>query len=158
LLRIAEQQLQRECFLVHRLDREADGLMLIAHTGKAAAALSQQFARERDGAIRKLYRIEVSGKVDEAGEISTVLDGKTALTRFHRLDYLSARDSSVVEVELVTGRKHQIRRHFAGLGHPVLGDPVYGINNKDSRGLQLKAVQLDFTCPLTRKLRSYCLL
>jgi 23S rRNA pseudouridine955/2504/2580 synthase len=144
--------------LVHRLDREADGLMLIAHTGKAAAALSQQFARERDGAIRKLYRIEVSGKVDEAGEISTVLDGKTALTRFHRLDYLSARDSSVVEVELVTGRKHQIRRHFAGLGHPVLGDPVYGINNKDSRGLQLKAVQLDFTCPLTRKLRSYCLL
>lgn len=158
LLRIAEQQLQRECFLIHRLDREAEGLMIIAHNGKAAAAFSALFAREGEGAIRKLYRVEVRGKVDEAGEISTMLDDKSALTRYRLLGYSAASDSSTVEVELVTGRKHQIRRHFAGLGHPVLGDPAYGSNNKDARGLQLKAVQLDFSCPLTSKPRSYFLL
>ncbi len=156
LLRMAEQQLQREVFLVHRLDREAEGLMMIAHTGKAAAALSALFARE-GSSIRKLYRIEVRGRVNDEGEIATMLDGKPALTRYRRLGYEANTDSSKVDVELVTGRKHQIRRHFASIGHGVLGDPAYG-NNKDLRGLQLKAIVLEFTCPLTQLLRHYSLL
>jgi tRNA pseudouridine32 synthase/23S rRNA pseudouridine746 synthase len=157
LLRMAEQRLQREVFLVHRLDREAEGLMMIAHTGKAAAALSALFAREGSGGIRKLYRIEVRGRLNDEGEIASMLDGKPALTRYRRLGYDANSESSSVEVELVTGRKHQIRRHFASLGHGVLGDPVYG-NNKDVRGLQLKAIVLEFTCPLTKQLRRYSLL
>jgi tRNA pseudouridine32 synthase/23S rRNA pseudouridine746 synthase len=68
-----------------------------------------------------------------------------------------ARDSSLVEVELVTGRKHQIRRHFAGIGHTVLGDPQYGSDNKDARGLQLRAVRLEFVCPLGKQMRRYAL-
>ena len=158
LLRIAEQQLQRECYLVHRLDREAEGLMMIAHTSKAAAALSALFAREGEDSIHKMYRVEVRGKVADAGEITIELDGKAALTRFRLLEWLPEQGSSLVKVELVTGRKHQIRRHFAEIGHPVLGDPAYGSNNKDARGLQLKAVQLDFSCPLTRQPRCYFLL
>lgn len=158
LLRLAEQQLQRDAFLVHRLDREAEGLMMIAHTGKAAAALSALFAREGSDGIRKLYRIEVRGRVEDAGEIASMLDGKSALTRYRRLAYDAGTDSSSVEVELVTGRKHQIRRHFAALGHGVLGDPEYGSGNKDARGLQLKAVALEFSCPLKRQRRRYCLL
>ncbi len=158
LLRIAEQQLQREAFLVHRLDREAEGLMLIAHTGRAAAALSALFAQEAKQGIRKIYRVEVRGKVEAQGEIPAPLDGKAALTRYQLLEYLPERDSSLVEVELVTGRKHQIRRHFAGIGHAVLGDPQYGADNKDSRGLQLRAVALDFHCPLVKRQQSYCLL
>lgn len=157
LLRIAEQQLQREVYLVHRLDREAEGLMMIAHTGKAAAALSALFASEGGKGIRKLYRIEVRGELPLAGEIAEELDGKAALTRYRRVDYNAERNSSSVEAELITGRKHQLRRHFAALGHGILGDPLYGINNKDMRGLQLKAAALIFTCPLTQKERNYVL-
>lgn len=156
LLRIAEVNLQREAFLVHRLDREAAGLMLIAHTGKAAAALSALFAAQDAAArIRKLYRVEVKGAAPEHGEIAEPLDGKPALTRFSRVSYDAARNTSVLEVELVTGRKHQIRRHCAHSGFPVLGDPAYGEDNRDARGLQLFATALEFTCPLTQRRRAY---
>ncbi len=157
LLRIVEQKLQRNVFLVHRLDREAEGLMLVAHTGKAAAALSALFAQEAKQGIRKIYRVEVRGNVAAQGELNAALDGKSALTRYQLLEYVPTRDSSLVEVELVTGRKHQIRRHFAGIGHAVLGDPQYGSDNKDARGLQLRAVRLEFACPLGKQLRRYAL-
>lgn len=157
LLRIAEQQLQREVFLVHRLDREASGIMLIAHSGKAAAALSALFAREGKDGIDKRYRVEVRGEIDAQGEIDLPLDGKPSLTRFTRISYDAQRNSTVVNVELVTGRKHQIRRHFAARGHGVLGDPQYGTDNKDPRGLQLQATELRFLCPLTRQPRCYTL-
>lgn len=156
LLRLVELQLGREVFLVHRLDREAAGLMLIAHTSKAAAALSALFAAtDAASRIRKLYRVEVKGIAPEQGEIAFPIDGKPALTRFTRLAIDAARNSSTLHVELVTGRKHQIRRHCADSGFPVLGDPQYGVNNKDARGLQLFAVALEFTCPLTQRKREY---
>lgn len=156
LLRIAELQLKRDSFLVHRLDREAAGLMLIAHTPKAAAALSALFAAADSAQrIRKLYHVEVKGVAPEHGEIAVPLDGKPALTRFRRIAQDAVRNSSTLEVELVTGRKHQIRRHFAESGFPVLGDPAYGENNKDARGLQLFAATLEFTCPLTGRARTY---
>lgn len=158
LLRIAEQQLGREVFLVHRLDREASGLMLIAHSGKAAAALSALFARqEATPDLRKIYRVEVQGEVPESGVLQYPLDGKAAETRFTREAFDAAGRRSLVRVELVTGRKHQIRRHFAEAGFPVLGDPQYGSNNKDPRGLQLRSVELAFTCPLTQRPRHYLL-
>ena len=59
-----------------------------------------------------------------------------------------ARDASVVQIRIRTGRTHQIRRHLAALGHPVLGDPRYGRGNADPRGLQLVAAGLTFRCPL----------
>lgn len=156
LLRIAEVQTGRDVFLVHRLDREAAGLMLIAHTGKAAAAFSALFAaQDADTRIRKLYRVEVKGLAPERGEIAEPLDGKAALTRFTRVAVDAARNSSTLDVELITGRKHQVRRHFAQSGLPVLGDPLYGEKNNDARGLQLFAVALEFTCPLTGRARSY---
>ena len=158
LLRIAELVLKRDAFLVHRLDREASGLMLIAHTPRAAAALSALFAAHDAGArIRKLYRVEVKGESPEHGEIALPLDGKPALTRFRRVAFDETRRSSTLDVELITGRKHQIRRHFAESGMPVLGDPAYGENNKDARGLQLAAIALEFTCPLSQVKRNYTL-
>lgn len=156
LLRLAEVQLKRDAFLVHRLDREAAGLMVIAHTPKAAAALSALFAAQDPAArIRKLYRVEVKGQAPERGEIALPLDGKPALTRYMRVTFDPARNSSVLDVELVTGRKHQIRRHFAQSGWPVLGDPAYGEDNKDARGLQLLAVALEFNCPLSGRARKF---
>jgi tRNA pseudouridine32 synthase/23S rRNA pseudouridine746 synthase len=152
LLRIAELTLKRDAFLVHRLDREAAGLMLIAHTAKAAAAFSALFAAQDESArIRKTYRVEVKGEAPAQGEIAAPLDGKAALTRFTRISFDAVRNSSVLDIELITGRKHQIRRHLAGIGLPVLGDPAYGEHNKDARGLQLFATTLEFLCPLTKR-------
>src|SRR5690606_11920000 len=141
LLRQVELQLKREVFLVHRLDREASGLMLVAHSGKAAAALSALFAdASHSSAMHKRYCIEVKGELPASGEFRSPLDGKAAQTRYRCLDHDPKRASSKAEVELITGRKHQIRRHFADAGFPVLGDPRYGSGNGDSRGLQLRAV------------------
>ena len=157
LLRIVELQLKHEVFLVHRLDREAAGLMLIAHTGKAAAALSALFAAEESlTKIKKIYQVEVLGHLPEHGEITLSIDGKNAVSRYNLLHYDTLTNHSSATVQLITGRKHQIRRHFADSGFPVLGDPQYGSNNKDPRGLQLFAVQLAFTCPLTTLERRYC--
>ena len=121
LLRQVELAMNREVFLVHRLDREAAGLMLIAHTGKAAAALSALFAAA-DGQerISKFYEVEVAGQLPERGEINLALDDKTALTRYTRLQFDPARNRSIAKVQLITGRKHQIRRHFADSGFPDL--------------------------------------
>ncbi|HEX4910224.1 MAG TPA: pseudouridine synthase, partial [Permianibacter sp.] len=157
--RTHKPQLNRDVFLVHRLDREAAGLMLIAHTGKAAAALSALFADHTAGAqvIDKRYQVEVRGELPLEGHIQKKLDSKPASTHFRRLAFDAERNVSLAEVLIDTGRKHQIRRHLAGIGCPVLGDPQYGEGNSDVRGLQLFAVQLKFYCPLTRSVRNYCL-
>ncbi|TDQ49754.1 RluA family pseudouridine synthase [Permianibacter aggregans] len=152
LLRQAEQQLQRQVFLVHRLDREAEGLMLIAHTGKAAAQLSNLFQQQQ---IEKYYRIEVRGELPEQGTFERKLDGKPAKTIYQRLQFDSQLNRSIVDVRIEHGRKHQIRRHFADAGFPILGDPRYGQNNADPRGMQLVAYRLKFVCPLTKKSRDY---
>jgi tRNA pseudouridine32 synthase/23S rRNA pseudouridine746 synthase len=58
------------------------------------------------------------------------------------------KNQSLVQVTPVTGRRHQIRRHFDMIGHPVMGDPRYGSGNKNKSGLQLSAIGLAFECPL----------
>jgi tRNA pseudouridine32 synthase/23S rRNA pseudouridine746 synthase len=155
LLRVAEVQLKREVYLVHRLDREAAGLMLIAHDGKTAAAFSHLFASAKTELLRKQYQVLALGEIREAGEVALSLDGKNALTRYRPLRQDAKVNATWLEIELVTGRKHQIRRHLAAIGHPVLGDPRYGSGNAYAAGLQLYATDLSFTCPLTRKARSY---
>jgi tRNA pseudouridine32 synthase/23S rRNA pseudouridine746 synthase len=160
LLRQVELLMKREVYLVHRLDREASGLMLIAHNGKAAAALSAIFSRETGKGkatpeLRKTYLAEVTGFPPSQGELAGPVEGKPALTRFRRLDHTTETDRSLLEVDLVTGRKHQIRQHLAAAGWPILGDRKYGKGNADSRGLQLFATGLQFTCPLSGKRRDY---
>lgn len=152
LLRMAEQQLQRPTFLVHRLDREAQGLMLIAHTSRAAAALSQLW---QGRAVRKLYRVEVEGMLGEAGErgvMDAPLDGKPARSEYEIIAVDRERGRSQLLITLITGRKHQIRRHCAGRGAPVVGDYRYG---RAGDALALTAVGLGFRCPLTRTERMY---
>lgn len=158
LLRAAEQHFaaKRQVFLLHRLDREASGLVLLAHSKQSAAALSKLIAEHQ---ISKQYLIRVKGQLSEAllqqGVITTPLDGKACLTRFNLRRYEPDTEQSWLDVALISGRKHQIRRHFADIGHPVMGDPQYGKNNKDTSGLALQAVSLSFTCPKTRKLVRY---
>ncbi len=155
LLRQAELHTRRPVFLVHRLDREAAGLMLVAHTREAAARLSRLFREKR---IDKLYRVRVRGRLPApGGVIALPLDGKPARTEYTVSRYDSATDTTLAEVRLASGRLHQIRRHLALLGHPVMGDPRYGTGNKDAAGLQLLAAGLAFRCPFGGALSSYAL-
>jgi len=139
----------RQVLLVHRLDREAAGLMLVAHSRAAAGALSKMLQAR---AIAKSYRVKVKGCLaPEEGLIELPLDGKPATTRYLRTGYDQASDTSTAEVNIVTGRLHQIRRHFAMSGHPLIGDPRYGWGNKNRSGLELVAHRLCFCCPFTGK-------
>jgi tRNA pseudouridine32 synthase/23S rRNA pseudouridine746 synthase len=141
----------RPVFLVHRLDREAEGIMLLAHSSGAAAKLSSLFQKNE---IMKRYRATVLGNPAEKGKegsIALPLDGKEALTEYEVRSYDQAANTSVVNVLIRTGRLHQIRRHFDMMGFPVMGDPKYGKGNKNKEGMKLTAVSLRFTCPFSHR-------
>ena len=153
LLRQAETfyKPRRSIFPVHRLDREASGLVLLAHSREAASKLSRLFQKHQ---IEKHYRVEVLGNLfrgQKSGTITQPLDGKDAITDFEVDRYDPGKNTSVVDVVIGTGRLHQIRRHFEMIGFPVMGDPRYGSGNKNVEGMQITAVALQFTCPFTQQ-------
>ena len=154
--------------LVHRLDRETSGLLIVAKTSPAAAHLSAQFAERQ---LEKRYLALVGGKLTaEVGQIDLPLvkiksggldlmraanmgdtDAQTALTNYRVLS--SGPAASLVEVAPQTGRMHQIRVHFAAIGHALAGDTKYGgplmLAGKTCPRLMLHAATLDFTQPTT---------
>lgn len=149
LPRLAQNQLglRTEPHPVHRLDREARGLMLLAHDPAAAAPLSELF---RSGQVEKEYLAIVAGLPEwTATEVNLPLDGRESRSVFRLLQVDQNSGTALVSAHIDTGRKHQIRRHLLSLGHPVLGDPRYGKNNACPLGLQLLAQNLAFTCPFS---------
>jgi len=145
---------QRPAFIVHRLDRAATGLIIIAHSKTMAAAFSRLF-RERK--LSKRYRVVVHGHFP-AGvsplRLDDELDGKQAISHARLLSYDETRERSLVEVDIETGRKHQIRRHLSMAGFPVVGDRLYGTGS-DKEDLQLSAIELTFISPDDGKERHY---
>ena len=142
LLRQLEKELGKEPFLIHRLDRETSGVMVVAHNAKSAKLLS---AKWRGTLVEKIYLAWVKGEVDSSikeGRLDYKLEGKKALTFFKVLKVQEGR--TLLELKLGTGRTHQIRKHLEMYGHPVMGDPRYGEDNADNRGLQLQASRLVF--------------
>ncbi len=107
----------RTIYLVHRLDTPTSGVVLFARTREAAARLSALFAA---GEMKKTYVAAVEPPIAAEVTIDSPLDGREALTVVRPL-----RDR-LVEVDIKTGRTHQIRRHLASIGHPVAGDRRYG--------------------------------
>lgn len=159
VVRWAEQNLkpQRNAFIVHRLDRAANGLIIIAHSRQAAAAFSNLFKTRQ---IHKTYKVVAFGKVEipkSPLKIDTNLDGKDALSYINSSDYNADKDQSILEVAIHTGRKHQIRRHLASLGHPVVGDRLYGEDKNPPMDLQLTAFKLGFICPFSGEEKKYSL-
>jgi RluA family pseudouridine synthase len=127
--------------LVHRLDRPASGVMVLARTSKAAARLTTQF---RTRQVRKIYWALVQGEVPAQGtlvdqvvrhgvtsHVTRGTKGALATLEFRRLRYWQ--DVSWVEIVFGTGRHHQIRVQFAHYGHPVLGDLRYGATQQFTR-------------------------
>jgi len=147
--------------VVSRLDASTTGVVLLARTSKAAGRLSEQF---RTRAVSKTYWAVVEGLVkpseeecrdwllkDEAAHRMRCVAATAAGAQEARLSYrrLAEREAiSVLEVELHTGRKHQIRVQLARRGHPILGDAKYGSRQPFSAGIALHARRLALVHPV----------
>jgi len=150
---------ERPAFIVHRLDKAATGLILIAHSKKAARCLSAMFEnrsladKNAESSLEKHYQIIVHGDHRQNHQpqiINTEVDGKTARSTFTCLDYDENKDQSLIAVKIDSGRKHQIRLHAVSIGFPVVGDRLHGIaDNNETQDLQLCAVSLSFICPFS---------
>ena len=144
---------QRPAFIVNRLDRAAQGLMLIAHSKKAASALSGLFAKR---AIDKQYMALVQGLFPESLILDQPIDGKAALSQGRRLQYNDSAQISLVVIKIDSGRKHQIRKHLSGAGFPIIGDRLYGPEvDHNSVDLCLVSSYLAFTSPFDGLAKSY---
>lgn len=154
VLRYVEKSRNKEVHLVHRLDRETRGIMLIAYNSKAAAYLSDLFQKNK---IKKEYEAIVLGemKIGASDTIKASLDDKEAITHYTVID--SKDNRSLLKVSIETGRLHQIRRHMDFIGHPIIGDPRYGKGNKNREGLLLVASTLTFEDPWIRKTLKFTL-
>lgn len=167
IARFAQQHLvpERPVFIVHRLDRAATGLILVAHSKKAAKALTSMFENRTltnntiESFLNKHYQIIVHGdhrSYQQPQVITQDIDGKKAQSTFTCLTYNEENNQSLIDVKIDSGRKHQIRIHAASIGLPVVGDRLHGIANKDdNKDLQLCAVSLSFICPMTGEKKQF---
>jgi len=148
--------------IVHRLDRDTSGLMVVARNDQAHRELARQLQQR---IMTRRYRAIVVGEVaDQAARIeaaiardpknrqrmAVVAGGREAITEFRRLKVASGH--SLLAVTLGTGRTHQIRVHLAYIGHPVLGDPIYGRRSPLIARPALHAEALTLRHPRTGKL------
>ena len=156
--RWVEQHLkpQRPAFIVHRLDRAASGIIIIAHSKKMAAEFSKLFRLRK---VKKCYRVWVHGcfmKSSLPVTYDDVLDDKAAVTHVMLLEYDKKSKCSLLDVEIETGRKHQIRRHLSMHGFTVMGDRLYG-DESACVDLKLKAFEISFISPVDGSHKHYCL-
>jgi 23S rRNA pseudouridine1911/1915/1917 synthase len=150
--------------VVHRLDRRTSGVLLFARTGKAAGRIAKQF---RDGTVRKKYWAIIEGRLlqsegtlddwlrkdDQAGQVRVVA-AQTPESRYCVLHYRRlgggksvGRAISLLEIDLQTGRTHQIRAQMAHRGLPIYGDKKYGSRQSFGKGIGLHARSLTFIHP-----------
>lgn len=144
---------QRPAFLVHRLDRATQGLILIAHTKQAVRALTKLF---EDRNITKKYQAVVAGYFSEIREYTTDIEERSAYTKVSLLKFDEINDHSLVDVEIGSGRKHQIRRHLSRDDFSILGDRLYcDADSNTSYNLQLCAYYLAFECPVSNEQQQF---
>ncbi len=151
--------------LIHRLDRPVGGIMVFARTSKAAGRLSLSF-KSHD--IKKKYLAICHGKFEnnrgrlinklsrlEDGTTIVCDDGKEAILDYRVIEYDKKDDISLVEVDLKTGRHHQIRVQLANICHPICGDQRYGLQEKMQ--ICLFAYYLEFVHPVTKEVMKFTL-
>jgi 23S rRNA pseudouridine1911/1915/1917 synthase len=145
--------------IVHRLDRDTSGLMVVARTSESYDRLSEMI---RDHEVTRIYTALALGNVDPSVGIidapigrdnwfpmrmTATRDGRAARTRYEVIEQYNT--SALLKIELETGRTHQIRVHLESIGFPVAGDHTYGKPAFDLAHQFLHAAQLRFTHPIT---------
>ncbi|MBQ2729339.1 MAG: RluA family pseudouridine synthase [Clostridia bacterium] len=153
--------------IVHRIDRDTSGLLAVAKNNKAHISLAAQL---EDHTLSRVYYAVVCGHLDEKGTVDAPIDrhpqdrkkmavikgGRNAVTHYETVEELS--QYTFAKMKLETGRTHQIRVHMAHIGHPIVGDPVYGrptqFENHHPKlfaGQMLHAGELTFIHPTTKE-------
>lgn len=149
--------------IVHRLDKDTSGLLIIAKNDKAHIQMSKQIQNRE---VKKIYIALVRGKIAEneatinmpigrrmqdRKKMAVTQKGKEAITHFQVLERFDK--YTLLKIKIDTGRTHQIRVHMAEIGHPVVGDMLYsnGKNEFGVEGQMLHATSLDFKHPITQK-------
>lgn len=149
--------------LVHRLDRPVGGIMVFARTSKAASRLSEQI---RNKTFKKIYNAVVIGNINDKGTLKDKLlkdeknnivtvdeKGKEAILNYNKI---SNKDNmSLVEINLETGRSHQIRVQFSHYGYPLYGDNKYNKNAKVGEQIALFAKRIEFIHPTTKEILKF---
>lgn len=158
---VKKGDLRNKIFIVHRLDRETSGLLMFAKTPIAQTRLQSDWD---NAVLDRRYVAIVEGTPEKtSGELRSYLaensamhvystdpeQGKLAITRYNVLQ--SKGRYSMVELELLTGRKNQIRVHMTEFGFPIAGDKKYGAQTNPGRRLMLHASRLQFVHPMTRE-------
>ena len=148
--------------IVHRLDRDTSGLLMVARRDSAQASIMAQLKARR---VKKTYQALVQGSVSAAvgrieapigrdpkhrTKMAVVPDGRASVTGYRVRERFA--DWTLLDLDLVTGRTHQIRVHLEAIGHPIAGDPVYGTgtSRRGPAGLDrlfLHAWRLELTSP-----------
>ncbi len=153
--------------IVHRIDKDTSGLLVVAKNDKAHLSLSEQI---KEKTCRRIYLALVEGRMEkDTGTIDAPIgrsdknrttmaireDGRRAVTHYKVLKRYER--YSFVEFSLETGRTHQIRVHSKYIGHPIVGDPVYGFKNQkfNLNGQLLHAYRLELTHPTTGERRFF---
>ncbi len=150
--------------VVSRLDAPVSGVLILARTSKAASRLTEQF---RDRTVQKYYWAMVEGHLaagdgelhgwvrkDERHRRMHIASSQTPGAQEARLTYTvidTYKDTTLLEIRLVTGRKHQIRLQWSNHGHPVVGDRKYGSNRPFPTGIALHSRHVEFLHPVGRK-------
>lgn len=145
--------------LVHRLDRPVGGIMVFAKTSKCASRLSEQI---RTNMMKKTYYAVLENKVNNKGTLKDKLlkdtkknivkvdeNGKDAILNYELIDYKN--NLSLVKIDLVTGRSHQIRVQFSSRNFPLYGDQKYNKNSKPGEQIALFSNSITFNHPITKE-------
>ncbi len=138
---------------VHRLDYGTSGLLLIGKSKKSIRVLNKMF---EDRKIKKTYYAICIGEMESEGQINLEIDGKEAVTNYTCMDVVSSEkftSLSLVKLFPKTGRRHQLRKHLAAIGNPILGDKEYGKESLllSGKGLYLHAYALEFLHPISKE-------
>ena len=156
---VKKQHKSNKIFIVHRLDRDTSGIVMFAKDEKTKRILQNNWS-----SFKRKYVALVEGTITESGTIKNYLAetrtlhtyitnnnklGKLAITKYEPI--ISNKKYTLLNIEILTGRKNQIRVHLSSINHPIIGDTKYENNKKQVRRMYLHANEIIFIHPITNK-------
>lgn len=160
---LMEKENKKRIFLhaIHRLDKEVSGIVVFAKSSKALSRLNEQM---RENAFEKVYYAIVEGIIEENKTLidylvhsthkAKVVSKNTTGAKLSKLEFKvleKKKNTTFLEITLITGRYHQIRCQLANFGHPILGDTKYGASPRKEKGIELHQGKISFIHPTLKK-------